>query len=290
MANIAKERLNAIIHGGYFKDIADALTEITRHYLPRHHWVVQPTADEWEVRLVGRDAQNKDARLLNVAQARTLHAAFSGAGLRTGLHPDSPSKINFLIQISTVAGSGAARKFDACVTNIGDNAQVMADLQQLEQIRPGIETTLLSLTKPPQFVIDKKALAVLDITTGSSVLAVRTETTTYAIDSDACNKDKKTRLVVTAIVSEKNTEERTLTLRFVGKIFGCPDVAAGTLWRTGPITAINFANGLTWSPQTGWRRTEDTAATHKTPAAKTQSPHTGARLATSRPAQPSLAF
>ena len=271
MGGDLKNRFGGMSYEGDYREIADILTRITRLYLPKHRWAVLATSTDWEVRLVERGnpqgpistpAENSIADTLNVAQSQALIAAFSGAGLRTSRKPNASSGIGFLIQIEESEGSGFGRKFRVCLTGVGDNAQVRKDLQQLEQIRPEIDRLLLAQMKPPQLEIDGDN--VFDTTTESQVLTVQTAKSLYVIARNADNKDAPI-LMVKDIVTEEGC------LRFSGEVLCYPGLKNRTRWKTGPIQAIAFANGLTWSAKTGWRRTGEPAAPHrKTPTAETQ--------------------
>ena len=279
-----KERLGGMSNIGDCTAVAQALTAITRHYLPSHHWGVQTTATGWEVRLVGRDPQNETPGSLSVAQSQALHVAFSGAGLRTSRKPNVSSEIGLLIQFEEMAGLGFDRRFGASVTEIGDNAQVTQDLQRLEQIRPEVERTLFTQTKPPQLEIDQNSRVVFDTTTGSPVQTIETTTRRYVIARNADDKNAPI-LMVKDIVSEGKT------MKFSGEVLCYPSIKDRTPWKTGPIQAINFASGFTWHLRTGgWCRTGEPAALRReTPAERPQS-RRAETMATASSALPQLAY
>ncbi len=295
-----KNRFGEMSYERDFETIAKTLTAITSPFLPTHHWAVINNGNGYEIVLAGNDRSQRapsaapegsTTDTISNAQAETLAAAFSNAGLDNSLNTLASSAIQFSVQFdnaaesqdSTAKGNRLNRRFRLCVTNVGTHNQVSEDLQQLARIRPEIDRILFAQMKPPQLEIDTKRGPVFDVTTQAAALTIQTTNRIYYVSPQARTPDTVELMVFSIRQGEGG-------LRFSGIVYNHPDVMDGLRRTTSPIQAIAFANGLTWSPKTGWRRTGEPAKPHhKTPAAETQS-HRAAPRATAPYASLRLAF
>lgn len=294
------KRFGEIPYERDFEAIAKTLTAITGPFLPTHRWAVINNGNGYEIVLAGNDRSQRapsaapegsTTDTISNAQAETLATAFSSAGLNNSLNAPTSSAIQFSIQFDNAAesqgptakGDRLNRRFRLCVTNVGTHNQVSDDLKQLARISPEIDRILFAQMSPPQLKIDVKKGPVFDATTQAAALTVQTTNRIYYVSPKAKTPDTVELMVFSIIQGEGG-------LRFSGIVYNHPDVLDGLRRTTSPIQAIAFANGLTWSPKTGWRRTGEPAAPHrKTPAAETH-PRRAAPMTTAPFALPRLAL